>query len=467
MIAPQILLLDSDPPGCLGDRLRDLLQAASLNIRVRKELVDADGSNFRSTNAFIDSDRSSPDLIFLVLPTGALEKAAVFFRMLDRQSDETPVIIVIESGSPDDMVALLNLGAADFITPPLKAVDILPRVWRLLEQHGNTLLRSLKEKIGLKQLIGISPAFLSEMKKIPLLAKCDVTVLISGETGTGKELCAQAVHYLSQRSSKPFVPINCGAIPVELAENELFGHQRGAFTSASATQVGLVHEADGGTLFLDEVDSLPPAVQIKLLRFLQEKEYRPLGSSKTYRADVRVIAASNDDPEEAAKKGKLRQDLYYRLNVIPLNLPPLRLRREDIPLLARHFLAKYSNEFKKRCTNFSVRCMHALMLYEWPGNVRELQHAVERAVALSEHETIRLADLALPRSEQTTLEQPFREAKAMVIAQFEKKYIQDLLLVHQGNITKAAEASRKNRRAFWQLMRKHHIQAGHFRSGAF
>jgi DNA-binding NtrC family response regulator len=433
-------------------------------MEVRKGSIDQDGSIVRDGDSVKDSDRFSPDLVFLVLPPGAVEKAATLFSLLNQQPEVTPLIVVIESGSPDEMVALLNLGAADFITPPLKAVDIVPRVWRLLGQRGNALLRSLKEKIGLKQLIGISPAFTSEMKKIPLLAKCDATVLISGETGTGKELCAQAVHYLSHRSGKPFVPVNCGAIPVDLAENELFGHERGAFTSASGAQTGLVHEANGGTLFLDEVDSLPHAVQIKLLRFLQEKEYRPLGSSKTRRADVRVIAASNEEPEEAAKTGKLRQDLYYRLNVIPLTLPPLRLRREDIPLLARHFLVKYSNEFKKGCTSFSVRCMQALMLYDWPGNVRELQHAVERAVALSEHETIRVADLALPQSEKPASQQSFREAKATVIEQFEKKYIQDLLLLHHGNITKAAKASLKNRRAFWQLMRKHHIQAGPFRS---
>jgi len=343
------------------------------------------------------------------------------------------------------------------------------RVLRLRKQvpEGETVTQTLKEKLGLQQLVGESPAFLAEMKKLRAVARCDVNVLISGETGTGKEVCARAIHYLSPRTHKPFIPVNCGAIPAELVENELFGHERGAFTDASTSQCGLIHEAEGGTLFLDEIDCLPALAQVKLLRFLQEKEYRRLGSTKTYQADVRIITATNSDLEETVRTGKLRRDLYYRLNVLLLTLPPLRERREDIPRLARHFLAKYAAEFNKQVTDFSADAIPALVVYEWPGNVRELEHIVEQAVVLSEQEVIHKADIVLPRVATPVRQDSFQEAKAKVIAQFEKTYIQELLLAYQGNITRAAQAARKNRRAFWQLLRKHRIDVHSFKIRAF
>jgi transcriptional regulator with PAS, ATPase and Fis domain len=245
---------------------------------------------------------------------------------------------------------------------------------RLSEQgqsEDESLLEELRAKLGLRQLIGESPAFLAAKTQVVAIAQYDVNVLISGETGTGKEIFARAIHYLSPRARYPFVPVNCGAIPTDLVENELFGHERGAFTGASITAHGLIREAEGGTLFLDEIDCLPLLAQVKLLRFLQEKEYRLLGSTTIYRADVRVIAAANTELESAVKEGKLRQDLYYRLNVIPLRLPRLQDRREDIPLLARHFLARYAAEFKKAIGEFSPEAMQKLLLYEWPGNVRQ------------------------------------------------------------------------------------------------
>ena len=308
-----------------------------------------------------------------------------------------------------------------------------------------------------QQLLGQSPSFSREINRIPVVAQCDASVLISGETGTGKELCAQAIHYLSPRAKRPFVPINCGSIPVELVENELFGHKRGAFTSASTSQAGLIHEADGGTLFLDEVVSLPLSSQVKLLRFLQEKEYRPLGSTKTYRADVRVISASNMDPEKAVEQGTLRGDLYYRLNVIPIKLPPLRERREDIPLLARHFLTRYAAELNKKVIDFSREAIQVLVLHDWPGNVREIEHVVQRALVLTSNAVIHRSDISLPHIETTVNQEPFKEAKAKVIAQFERDYITRVLEAHQGNISRAARDAQKNRRAFWELIRKHEI----------
>ena len=299
-----------------------------------------------------------------------------------RDSLHQPLIVVSEASEADGIMEILRLGASDFIAPPLMAIDVLPRVWRALEQkrQEDPLTLALKKKLGLEQFVGENAGFLTEIQKIPLVARCDATVLISGETGTGKELCARALHYLSPRSGRPFIPINCGAIPSELIENELFGHKRGAYTGADTLQLGLIHEADGGTLFLDDVECLPLQAQVKFLRLLQEKEYKPLGSTKTYHADLRVVAATNVELEKEVKEGRFRHDLFYRLNIIPLTLPPLRDRRSDIPVLAHHFLDKYCRDFNKECKGFSPAAMAALMNHDWSGNVRELENVVERAL---------------------------------------------------------------------------------------
>ncbi|MGE0825112.1 MAG: sigma-54 interaction domain-containing protein [Candidatus Binatia bacterium] len=326
-------------------------------------------------------------------------------------------------------------------------------------RHQDASLQDLKQRLGLAQLIGESPAFLAAVQKIPAMARCESVVLISGETGTGKEVCARAIHYLSSRASQPFIAVNCGAIPIDLVENELFGHERGAFTSAGGARPGLIAEAEGGTLFLDEIDCLPLLAQVKLLRFLQEKEYRPLGSTKTQKASVRVIAASNADLEEAVQQGKLRRDLYYRINILPLALPSLRQRTEDIPLLACHFLRRFAAEFAKEVTDFSAAACQRLCSYVWPGNVRELEHTIERAVALTQDSIIGEDDIELPTSARAPRQESFQTAKAQAVAEFEQRYIKSLLLVYAGNITKAALAAGKNRRAFWQLMQKHGIVA--------
>lgn len=323
--------------------------------------------------------------------------------------------------------------------------------------------QALTEKLGMQQLIGQSEVFVTETSKIPLIAKSDISVLISGETGTGKEMVGRAIHYLSPRAGKPFVPVNCGAIPIELLENELFGHERGAFTGASAARDGLIQEAEKGTLFLDEVDCLPPLAQVKLLRFLQNKEFRPLGSTKIITGDVRIVAASNANLEHAVAAGTLRRDLYYRLNVVPIVLPPLRERSSDILLLARHFLAEYAAKLNSPAEDFSPEAERKLMLYGWPGNVRELEHVIERVVVLCTEKTIQKEHIVFSGPNNDLGQLSFSEMKANVVTQFETNYVQSLLLAYKGNISKAAQAAQKERRTFWELIRKHKIDVQKFK----
>ena len=402
-------------------------------------------------------------ILFLTVFPKSLRQTRMLLESI-RKLSNLPIVIVAEATQPNDILELLRAGAEDFITLPLQAGDVLPRALRLARPSGGCKqARPMGTKPRLRRLIGESPTFLDQMEKIPQIAACEANVMITGETGTGKELYAQAIHYCSARAGRPFMPVNCGAIPGDLVENELFGHERGAFTSAVTLQTGLVEEANGGTLFLDEIDCLPAFAQVKLLRFLQEKEYRPLGSARMRQADVRVIAASNVNLEEAVGNGKVRQDLFYRLNIISLTLPPLRERLEDIPLLARHFLEKYSREMNKETSDIQSDALQILMAHGWPGNVRELEHAIERATVLCTGPSIRGSDLILA-STSVTRGQSLREVKATQIARFEKGYIQALLRACRGNISKAARVAQKNRRAFWQLIQKHHIDVESFRS---
>jgi len=451
--------------------LREMLDSApGLNADLRTWNVEAEEDAFNLQKLCDDISRCRQSLLLVVLNADSLETACRWLSELWKCLPALPVVALTEAIEAEEIQRLLELGVSDFIAAPFKPIDVIPRVRRCLEQSLSrpSLVHALKERLGLEQLIGESPVFRKGVEKIPRLARCDANVLIAGETGTGKELCACAIHYLSRRAGGPFIPVNCGAIPLELVENELFGHERGAYTGAVAAQSGLIAEADGGTLFLDEVDCLPPMAQVKLLRFLQEKEFRTLGSTRTNHADVRIIAASNTDFREAVKSGRLRQDLYYRLNVLSLSLPPLRARREDIPLLARHFLVKYAGKFDSPAKQLSSGALAKLAGYDWPGNVRELENAVERAVAFSENAILHGGDLDLDASEATAvipLPQSFQEAKALCVAQFEQDYVRELLRLYQGNITRAAQAARKDRRAFWQLIRKHGIDARSFKPG--
>ena len=452
------LLLDLSGSDTLSSKLQRILETA-FTVTLSPHCSSGDEELAQTVR------HADAGLIFLISVPAAVAATRHALAALERVVPDVPVIVALEECGSAEAFELLNAGAADFITTPFQEIDVLPRAWKALQNFlGEDIPgQADSRQQQFRQLIGQSPIFLQQAQKISLIASCEANVLIVGETGTGKELYARAIHYGSARAGRPFMPVNCGAIPAELVENELFGHIRGAFTSASSLQVGLIEEANGGTLFLDEIDCLPVHAQVKLLRFLQEKEYRPLGSSRMRRADVRVVAASNLNLEEAVDTGKVRQDLFYRLNIISLTLPPLRDRREDIPLLARHFLDKYSREFDSQVRDFSDEALNMLMVYSWPGNVRELEHAVERAIVLCNKPLIQASDIVLSNQAVVGKRESLREAKAKEIERFEKNYIQGVLSACRGNITRAAQISQKNRRAFWQLIQKYRIDVSRFK----
>ena len=409
--------------------------------------------------------KEKPLVILFALPRGPVSSLDSIVQALGTAASFASLVAAVDASQEEELSALISPGIVDFLIPPLRDAEVLVRIRRALNlaSQQQEVRQSLTDKFGLQQLIGESPAFLAATSKIPAVAKSDISVLISGETGTGKEMVGRAIHYLSPRTSKPFVPVNCGAIPVELLENELFGHERGAFTGASGPRNGLIHEAEKGTLFLDEINCLPLLAQVKLLRFLQDKECRALGSTKAIKVDVRIIAASNANLEEAVAAGTLRSDLYYRLNVVPIVLPPLRERAQDILLLAHHFLAEYAAKLNSYVSEFSPEAQRKLMLYSWPGNVRELQHVIERVVVLCPEKVIQASHIVFPGENDHLGEMSFQEMKARVISEFETTYIQNLLIAYRGNISQAAQAAQKERRTFWELVRKHKIDVGKFR----
>ena len=346
---------------------------------------------------------------------------------------------------------------------PIKAAEVCARVRRLLtgsSEPGRVRVTERgPEAVELKQLIGEDPVFVAVKRKLPLVAQCEAPVLLTGETGTGKELCAQALHYLSRRAGKPFLPVNCGALPVELFESELFGHLKGAFTGAWAAQPGLIADAEGGTLFLDEIDSLSLGAQVKLLRFLEDRSYRAVGSGRPRQADVWILAATNVELVQKVREGVFRPDLFYRLAVLTLLLPPLRERRADIPQLAAHFWGRYAVQPRGDPRRFSPRAVEAFYHYAWPGNIRELENVIRHVAVLTDVQTIEPEDLPLPRlpAPPASREGSLKQARAQVVEEFERAFLTDLLQVHGGNVTRAAQAAHTERRVFGRLIKKHHI----------
>ncbi len=454
-----VLLFDLVPESQIAQHVSRLLQSCT-EPGVHLHSARVDWSRLpRASSALTASLRDFvPDVSFFVVAAPDRELWSSLFREYHAMRLEAPLIAVLTSDDLSEAERVLTCGATDFLLPPIRPIDLLPRlrhVWTCRPQR-DVAAQQLKESLGLKQLVGDSPAFLAEIRKIPAIARSEASVLISGETGTGKEICARAIHYLSQRAGKPFVSVNCAGLPADLVENELFGHEPGAFTGANAATTGFIQAAQGGTLFLDEVDALPLPAQAKLLRFLQDKEYVRLGSGKMQTADERVIAATNIRLQEAVRAGRFRADLYYRLNVVSVELPPLRARGEDIVQLARHFLVKVTIRKGKPPRHLSTAALRKLQFYDWPGNVRELENAIERSVTLSDNPTVESKDIYLPSAE--IHDGTLRAQKAAVMRRFEIQYLKRALRTHSGNVTQAARAAGKERSAFRKLLRKYQIK---------
>jgi len=456
----RILVICDDGGTDLMTALRDIWGGRTTGFQIMEELLPTAPDGDFSVILPLFFARSTPHIIILCLTNQAGQKIRAILEIIGGNGWEIPVMLALQTAAEADLSDLLTLGVEDFVLAPFRAEDLVPRLRRLHRPSSETgpPMNKTKLRLGLEQFVGESPLLHDAIRQIPKLARCDVSVFITGETGTGKEMFARAIHYLSPRASRAFIPVNCGAIPAELVENELFGHEPGAFTGATSATRGLIHDADGGTLLLDEIDSLPLSTQVKLLRFLQDQVYRPLGSRKMCQANLRVIAASNSDMVEAVRSGRFRADLFYRINVLPLALPPLRERKEDIAPLACHFAAKVARELRNPVKEFSPAALQKLACHDWPGNVRELENIIQRAVVMAEQAVIRAEDIVLPHTLKSSDEDSFKEMKARLILHFERAYLQRLLSRHEGNITRAAKAANKNRRAFWQLLRKHNLQ---------
>ncbi len=386
------------------------------------------------------------------------------------QRPDCGVLMMTAFGSIESAVAALRAGADDYLVKPFRAEEVLRRIQAVLERQGlrrevRRLRREVGTRYGFGNLLGRSPAMRALLGQLEQVAATRSTVLLMGESGTGKELAARALHYNSDRAERPFVVIDCAAIPETLQESELFGHTRGAFTGAVAAKRGLFEEAHGGTLFLDEVGDLSAATQAKLLRVLQEGTIRRLGDTRTIQVDARIIAATNRDLPAEVRAGRFREDLFFRLNVLPLRLPPLRERPEDIPLLTEHFLRRFAAETGRPVRQIAPPALDCLMAYRWPGNVRELEHAIERAVLLSQGEALEVGDLP-PAVQggggQGVEEAPLslREAVARLNADLERGLIRRALARTGGNRTEAAVLLGISRRALLYKLKEYGIAQG-------
>jgi DNA-binding NtrC family response regulator len=391
-------------------------------------------------------------------------------RYIQENCPESICIILTGYGTIKNAVEAIKLGAFDYLTKPLKLEEIFISIKRALEHRNlkreNINLRSqLKRKYRFESIIGDSEKMQKVFETIEKVADSDSTILILGGSGTGKELVAKAIHFNSHRRDGPFIPVSCAAIPSELLESELFGHERGAFTNAIRTRIGRFELANGGTLFLDEIGDMPPNLQSKLLRVLQERQFERVGGIKSLKTDIRVVAATHQDLKKAVQEKKFREDLYYRLNVIPIEIPPLRERQSDIPLLVHHFLNHFSKRKKKKIVGITHEAMQRLMEYEWPGNVRELENIIERMIILSDHEMITPEDL--PEKIQTLpeMDRPKRfeipgEGVSLetALSQFEKQLILDALNKTGWVKNKAAQLLHLNRTTLIEKIKRQNLQ---------
>jgi DNA-binding NtrC family response regulator len=396
-----------------------------------------------------------------------------FLKRLHAMNLSIPVIMISGMNSLDTAVEAIRHGAFDYITKPINPQVLAARIHRAIRMseilHQNWALRRMAlDPEGFESMIGVSPAFQNLLRMVQEVAAVRSTVLMVGETGTGKELLARAIHDRSPDRDKPYQLIDCTRFPEGMIESELFGHVKGAFTGAVADKTGLLELANGGTVFLDEIGDLPLSLQAKLLRVLEEGEVRPVGGTRSKKVDMRFIAATNQDLEARVVRGSFRKDLYYRLNVVTLRIPPLRERKEDIPILARHFLTRFAREFGKPVREIHPSAVTDLVAYAWPGNIRELRNVIERAVMLCPGDklsprdlTSLLPTLATPSDSISStlgadiLHLPYSEAKQLILEEFTTRYVEGKLAVHGGNVTRAAQDSGIPRQHFQQIMKRY------------
>jgi DNA-binding NtrC family response regulator len=444
-----ILVVDDDPfiQEALGDRLE------SLGYHVSRA---GDG---KQALEFID--RQDPQMVFLDIEMPGMKGLDVLREMRKREKD-FPVVIITAYGSIDRAVEAMKEGAYDFIPKPFKASHIALVVEKAMERQ-----RLRREKAVLSEEVdkryrlvaGASAKLNDAIAGAKKAAVSKSTILLLGESGTGKELFARAIHNWSERNDRPFVAINCVGLSKELLESELFGYERGAFTGANQLKRGKIELANGGTVFLDEVGDISEELQAKLLRFLQEREFERVGGTQLIRVDVRIIAATNRNLEAAVKEGRFREDLYYRLNVVPIMLPPLRGRKEDVPALAQFFMQRFSNESKKSFSEISQEALEAITAYDWPGNVRELANVIERAVVLGQPPTIQIEDLSpgivAPEVEMDSRSTPVSYHES--IDEYRREVIVNALAQTQGNRAAAARLLGLQRSYLLRLMKSFHI----------
>ncbi|OTA19387.1 sigma 54-dependent response regulator [Xenorhabdus beddingii] len=439
---PAHLLLVDDDPG--------LLKLLGMRLTSEGFRVTTAESGHEALRILV---KEKVDLVISDLRMDEMDGMALFAE-IQKQHPGMPVIILTAHGSIPDAVAATQQGVFSFLTKPVDRDALYKAIDDALELSTPAIDGQWSEKIVTR-----SPLMLRLLEQAKMVAQSDVSVLINGQSGTGKEVLAQAIHRVSPRAKKPFIAINCGALPEQLLESELFGHAKGAFTGAVSSREGLFLTAQGGTLFLDEIGDMPMALQVKLLRVLQERKIRPLGSNRDIDIDVRIISATHRDLPKAMQRNEFREDLYYRLNVVNLKIPALNERAEDIPLLANHLLRESAKRHKPFVRSFSTNAMKCLMAASWPGNVRQLVNVIEQCVALTMAPVISDALVTQALEGENTALPTFVEARG----QFELNYLRKLLQMTKGNVTHAARMAGRNRTEFYKLLARHELDANDFK----
>ncbi|MGD0623612.1 MAG: sigma-54 dependent transcriptional regulator [Thermodesulfobacteriota bacterium] len=457
MSGEKILLIDDSP---------DILTHLSEYLKNEGYEVEASTDGEKAISMI---ERKCYDIILTDLMMPNIDGMEVL-KYVTQHSRESICMILTGYGTIKNAVEAVKLGAFDYLTKPIKMDEILITLKRALEfrdlkRENQNLRNQLKKKYKFENIIGDSEKMHQIFETIEKVADTDSTILILGESGTGKELIAKAIHYNSYRREGPFIPVNCAAIPSELLESELFGHEKGAFTNAIRTRIGRFELANGGTVFLDEIGDMSPNLQSKLLRVLQERQFERIGGVKTVKIDIRIIAATHQDLKVAVEQGKFRQDLYYRLNVIPIQIPPLRERKSDIPLLVHHFLNHFNRSKKRKIEGINNEALNRFLEYLWPGNVRELENIIERIVILTNNDSITVQDLpekiqTLSRDEQAPLFEIPEEGISLdnALNEFEKKLILQALNKTGWIKNKAAQLLSLNRTTLIEKIKRQNLQ---------